>query len=192
MNISNQDSCRPIKLSKDKHLIFSKVDFNKLVIADLNEPKNRAYLTIESNEDEESFYSDLEILFFETLSKNKFLLLTSDGILHIFNHQNLAIEEEKTSDTLDFKGKITAVALNEKHGFLAVNQFIKVSKKSYRNVIKVFKLDLDKWIWVEFLSEVSSSIHQSNIEILLFFFRNFFFEKKFDFFFQIFLFKFFF
>lgn len=162
INISNQDSCTPIKLSKDKQLVFVKVDYNKLVILDINEPKNRAYLTIEPTEEEEFFEKkDLEILYFETLSEDRFLLLTSDGILHIFNHKNLAIVEEKTSDSLDFKGKVTAVCFNEKAGILAVNQFIKVSKKSFGNVVKVFRLDLEKWIWVEFLSEISSSIHQS-------------------------------
>lgn len=161
VKISNQDTCNPIKLSKDKQLIFAKADYNKLVIADLNEPKNRAYLTIESNEEDESFYEDLEILFFETLENDKFLLVTSDGILHIFNHKNLAIEEEKTSDTLDFKGKITSVAFNEKFGFLAINQFLKLGKNSFRNSVKVFKIDLEKWIWVEFLSEIASPVDES-------------------------------
>jgi hypothetical protein len=136
-----------------------------MVVVDLEDPKNRAFLTVEESPESQRLDFDLEILFYEPIFNKKFLLLTSDGVLHVFAYNGLSIEEEKPSEPLELKGDVTAVCFNKKNGFLCLNQFMKIGPKNYRNVVKVFRVNLEKWNWVEFIGEATSKLSQSMLNL---------------------------
>ena len=154
---------RVMKTSLDNTLIFAKIQSNKLIVIDSDDPTNRVFLMIESTMDSASteFQQNLEIIYFEALRDKQFLILTSDAILHIFSYEGLRIKEEKVSDALGLKGEITAACFDHKLGILAVNQLRKIGHKNWQNIIQLFSVNLNNWNWVEKTSEVSSGIHQS-------------------------------
>lgn len=100
------------------------------------------------------------------------LILTNEGIVKILSYKNLSIELLKTSDNLELEGEVTACSFNPKEMIFVINQFVDLERNDsvFKNSTRVYKIKLDSWIWIEFLSEFSSSNFQCKKSFFLFFF----------------------
>lgn len=76
------------------------------------------------------------------------------------------VKLDKESDNLDFDGELTAACYNKKEGLIVINQFRLVpgenSQQYYINSLRFYRLRLGNWLWLEFLEEKDSTIHNSN------------------------------
>jgi len=145
-----------LELDTEAGYLIAKSEGYKLIFIDLFNPRNTSSLVLDDQ---------MGISYFKPFynGNQEILILTENGFVKIFSYKDLVVEEIKSSDNLELEGHITAVHFNHKDMILMVNQFVRVSKKSYQNSIRVYKIKMNSWIWIEFLDEFSSKIYQSKI-----------------------------
>jgi hypothetical protein len=163
MTIQGYASEQIIELDTEAGYMITKTEGYKLTFVDLFNTSKKASLVMDNQ---------VGISYFKPLynGNQEILVLTEDGFVKIYSYKDLIVSELKSSDNLELEGHITAAHFNHKEMILMVNQFLRVSKKSYQNAIRVYKIKLNSWIWIEFLDEHSSKLYQSKGTILLTFF----------------------
>lgn len=161
------DSINPaqtiIQLDNEAGYLIAKTQKNELTFIDLLSPRKRISAEIEEL---------AKIVFFKPfLNGNQdMLVLTDDGVVKILSYKNLSIELLKTSDNLELDGEVTACSFNSREMLLTVNQFVQTpgNNLGFKNCTRIYKIKLESWIWIEFLSEFSSANFQCKFYLLNF------------------------
>ena len=152
--ISSAPSEQILEMDMDSGYLIVKTEAYKLTFIDLLNSRKKATLVMDE-QDGISFFKP----FYN--GDQELLILTENGYVKLFCYKDLNIKEVKSSDNLELDGQVTAVSFNQEQMLLVVNQFVRVSKKNYKNALRVYKIKPDSWIWIEFLSEHCSNFYQS-------------------------------
>lgn len=151
-----------IQLDNEAGYLIAKTQKNELTFIDLLSPRKRISAEIED---------DSRIIYFKPFlnGSHDMLILTNEGIVKILRYENLSIELIKTSDNLELEGEVTACSFNIREMILVISQFVDGDVSSnYKNSTRIYKIKLNSWIWIEFLTEFKSDTFQCRILFLIF------------------------